>query len=73
MYLDVVALSHAGPHGHGDGRQPSSKELQQGETETLAMFFGSHAGKAGAAPEAKTAWEGNRNTEKAHNDVLTDD
>lgn len=53
-HLNAVALPHGDPHGQGDGRD-AAEVVQQGETETLAVLLGGHAGEAGEAPEGKTA------------------
>ena len=54
-YFDAVALAHGVPHGHGDGRDDAPEDLQQGETERLAVVAGCDAGEAGAAPEGEAA------------------
>lgn len=50
--FDAVALPHGDPHGHGDGRD-AAEDVQQGETETLAIIPGSSTGEAGTTPESK--------------------
>lgn len=51
-YFDAIALPHGDSHGHGDWRDATN--VQQGETETLAIFLCSYTGKTGEAPESKT-------------------
>lgn len=50
-YFDAVALAHGHPHGQGDGRDTA--EVQQGETETLAVLLAGHTGETREAPEGK--------------------
>lgn len=64
-HFDAVALPHGDPHGHGDGVDEATKDLQQGETETLAVVPGGFTGEAGATPESKTTLtRKKKNTEK---------
>lgn len=50
-YFDAVALPHGDPHGQGDGRDKA--DVQQGETETLAVLLTGYTGETGEAPESK--------------------
>lgn len=52
-YFDAVALPHGDPHGQGDGRDAA--DVQQGETETLAVLLAGDTGETGEAPEGKAA------------------
>lgn len=52
-YFDAVALPHGDPHGQGDGR--NTADVQQGETEALAVLLGGDTGETGEAPEGTAA------------------
>ena len=59
-YSDAIALPHGDPHGHGDGWDCATKDVQHGETKRLTVVSGSDTGKAGTAPEGKTAFSKNK-------------